>query len=414
MLKNYLKIAWKVLLRRKFFTFISLFGISFTLMVLMVVTALLNHFLGAQMPEQKQGRILYVSKLWMEGGGATQNNSPSYYLLNRYVKPLKTPALISIYSGQTAANNYKNSRKINMQMRYTDANYWRILDFNFKQGDPYGKTDVESASMVAVITEATSLNNFGTADAVGKSISLNDRNYKVVGVVEDIPAIRNYSAADVWVPYTTSQSDLSKNDYHGNFAAMLLAKNTGDLPAIKREFYQTVAKIPILPEEKQYTVLKMFADSRTEAFVRELSRNTDNYVSVPVFYSFIMGGMLFFMLIPTINLININISRIMERSSEIGVRKAFGASSNTLVLQFLFENIILTLIGGLIGVLLAVGTMGLINNSGLIPYSNLGLNLDILFLSLLICLFFGVLSGVYPAFKMSKLHPASALKGGTQ
>lgn len=414
MLKNYLKIAWKVLLRRKFFTFISLFGISFTLMVLMVVTALLNHFLGAQMPEQKQDRILYVNKLLLTGEGNFNGSSPSYYLLNRYVKPLKTPELISINSGKIAANNYKNGRKISMEMRYTDANYWRILDFNFKEGNPFSKTDVKSAGMVAVITEATSLNNFGTADAVGKSISLNDRNYKVVGVVENIPAIRTNVFADVWVPYTTFQSDLSKTDYGGNFSAMLLAKKTGDLPAIKREFYQSVAKIPMPPGEQRYTVLKMFADSRTEGFVRELSRNTDNNVSLPVFYSFIIGGMLFFMLIPTINLVNINISRIMERSSEIGVRKAFGASSNTLVLQFLFENIILTLIGGFLGVLLAVGVMQLINNSGLIAYSNLGLNPEILFLSLLICLFFGILSGVYPAFKMSKLHPALALKGGTQ
>jgi len=408
-----------VLLRRKFFTFISLFGISFTLMVLVVVTALLNNFLGAQMPEQKQDRILYVNNLLLTGNGNFNGSGPSYYLLNRYIKPLKTPELISIYTAKTAANNYKDGRKINMEMRYTDANYWRILNFNFKEGRPFSKTDVEGASMVAVITEATSLNNFGTVDAVGKMLSLNHRSYKVVGVIENIPAIRNNVFADVWVPYTTSLSDLSKTDYGGPFAAMLLAKNTDEIAAVKKELYKTVATIPLPPSTRrtgdaQYTTLKLFADSRTEAFVREVSRSTDNYVSVPVFYSFIIGGMLFFMLIPTINLVNINISRIMERSSEIGVRKAFGASSNALVLQFLFENVILTLVGGILGVMLAVGVMQLINNSGLIAYSNLGLNLEILFLSLLICLFFGVLSGVYPAYKMSKLHPASALKGGSQ
>lgn len=414
MLKNYFKIAWKVLLRRKFFTFISLFGISFTLMVLMTVTALLNHFLGAQMPEQKLDRILFVSNLWMEGNGSTSSNHPSYYLLNRYIKPLETPELISIYSNQIAANNYKNGRKISMQMRFTDANYWHILDFNFKQGSPFGKTAVESASMVAVITEAASFNNFGTMDAVGKNITLNDRSYKVIGIVENIPAIRTNSSADVWVPYTTSISDLSKDDYNGNFSAMLLAKNTKDIPAIQEEFYQEVSQIPLPVNQNQFTTLKMFADSMAEEFVREVSNSTENYVNIVSFYSFIVGGMLFFMLIPTINLVNINISRIMERSSEIGVRKAFGASSNTLVLQFLFENIFLTLLGGTLGIFLAAGVMYLINNSDLIPYSALGLNIEILSISLLICLFFGLLSGVYPAFKMSKLHPASALKGGSK
>ena len=65
------------------------------------------------------------------------------------------------------------------------------------------------------------------------------------------------------------------------------------------------------------------------------------------------GLALLFMLLPTVNLININISRIMERASEIGVRKAFGAPARTLVGQFIVENIILTLVGGLVGFVLS-------------------------------------------------------------
>ena len=65
------------------------------------------------------------------------------------------------------------------------------------------------------------------------------------------------------------------------------------------------------------------------------------------------GITLLFMLLPTINLVNINISRIMERSSEIGVRKAFGASSSTIIGQFIVENIFLTLLGGLLGFVLS-------------------------------------------------------------
>ena len=75
--------------------------------------------------------------------------------------------------------------------------------------------------------------------------------------------------------------------------------------------------------------------------------------------------MLFFILLPTINLMNINISRIIERSSEIGIRKAFGASSWTLVGQFVVENVILTLIGGVISLILAVFVLHIINSAGL-------------------------------------------------
>src|SRR5205807_3443579 len=83
---------------------------------------------------------------------------------------------------------------------------------------------------------------------------------------------------------------------------------------------------------------------------------------------------LLFMLLPTINLVNINISRIIERASEIGVRKSFGASSGKLVMQFVFENIILTLLGGIIGVIISLIAITFINHSDLIPNIELSMN----------------------------------------
>jgi putative ABC transport system permease protein len=117
-----------------------------------------------------------------------------------------------------------------------------------------------------------------------------------------------------------------------------------------------------------------------------------------------------FMLLPTLNLVNINISRIMERSSEIGVRKAFGASSHTLVFQFIVENIILTFLGGLIGIILSLILISIFNNSGLIANAHLSMNMTVMFYSVVACLAFGLLSGVYPAWRMSRLQVVNALK----
>ncbi|RYD69933.1 MAG: FtsX-like permease family protein, partial [Sphingobacteriales bacterium] len=119
---------------------------------------------------------------------------------------------------------------------------------------------------------------------------------------------------------------------------------------------------------------------------------------------------LLFLLLPTINLVNINITRIMERSSEIGVRKAFGASSKTLVYQFMVENLILTFLGGIIGVVLSAIIIYLINGANLISNMHLSINFTVLFYSLIACLLFGLVSGVYPAWRMSKLNVVKALK----
>ena len=121
--------------------------------------------------------------------------------------------------------------------------------------------------------------------------------------------------------------------------------------------------------------------------------------------------MLLFMLLPALNLVNLNTGRIMERSAEIGVRKAFGASSGQLVLQFVIENVLLCLVGGLLGLAFAKGALLWLEGSGLIPYLKVELNFPVFFCGLVIASVFGLLSGLIPAWKMSRLHPVLALKG---
>ena len=123
--------------------------------------------------------------------------------------------------------------------------------------------------------------------------------------------------------------------------------------------------------------------------------------------------MLLFMVLPTLNLVNINLSRILERSSEIGVRKAFGASSRSLVGQFVMENVLLTLLGGALALVLSWITLAAVGASGAVPYGEFHLNWRIFLYGMLLATFFGVFSGVYPAWRMSRLHPAEALRGRT-
>jgi len=115
-----------------------------------------------------------------------------------------------------------------------------------------------------------------------------------------------------------------------------------------------------------------------------------------------------------VNLINLNMSRIMERASEIGVRKAFGASSRSLVGQFIVENLVLTLIGGAAGFALSGLVLRALTASGLVPYARFALNYRVFAYGLGLALFFGLLSGVYPAWRMSRLHPVQALKGAAK
>src|SRR5918993_1161603 len=122
-------------------------------------------------------------------------------------------------------------------------------------------------------------------------------------------------------------------------------------------------------------------------------------------------AMLLFMALPALNLVNLNAGRILERSAEIGVRKAFGASSRQLVWQFVVENVLLCLVGGVLGLVFARAVLAWLEASGLIPYLRVELNFAVFGWGLLLAIVFGLLSGVIPAWKMSRLHPVQALKG---
>ena len=127
----------------------------------------------------------------------------------------------------------------------------------------------------------------------------------------------------------------------------------------------------------------------------------------------VFGVLAFFLVIPILNLVNLNVTRIFERSSEIGVRKAFGAKTGDLLLQFLFENLIITFIGGVLGVGLTLLLINVLNNAEVFGSSKLSFNFSLLFVSLLITFVFGLLSGFLPAWRISKTPVAGALKSGT-
>ncbi|QKG57382.1 ABC transporter permease [Hymenobacter sp. BRD128] len=413
MLLSYLKIAWKVLLRRKFFTAISLFGISFTLMILLVVYALFDFSVGSQMPEKRTDRLLFAHSMYIWGPNTENQSSASYSFLEHHIRPLRTPEKVSISTGTGTCVAYVGNQKLKLDQKYTDAEFWQVLDFDFLEGRPYSASEVRDAAHVAVLNESTARRYFGADRGVlGRTIITDEIRYQVVGVVRDVPAARDLTYADVWMPITTSTQDIHNSEYMGGCMAILLARSAADVPAVQQEFAQAVARAP-LPTDvyKWCKEVRLYAGSLLATHVRDFMGSDEPDPGLARFARGAIGLLALFMLLPALSLVNINSSRIRERSSEIGVRKAFGATSGALVRQFLVENIFLTLLGGVLGLGLAAGALHLINSSGLIAYTEFGLNGRVFGGAVLAALVFGILSGVYPAYKMSKLQAVKALKG---
>ena len=411
MFLNYLKLAYKVLLRRKFFTFVSLFGTSVTLLVLMIGTAMLDHAFSPMAPEVRMDRTLHVTYMAMRGEGNEWSGDPGYGFLDRYCRNIPHVERMSIFSGSHVTSSFVGGEKVESNMRMTDAEYWNILDFDFVAGQPFGESEVASGNRVAVVSQSAGRRLFGDQDPMGRTFGSEGRTFTVIGVVRNVPRVRETAFADVWVPMTVLPGDVWKTQLMGDFNAMLLADSPRNFPAIRREFAARLPHVK-MTEPDRYKTMSGSPRTRLEDVAAEAAGMQDDRPQTGLFIGALILLALLFMLLPAINLVNMNVSRIFERASEIGVRKAFGASTGQLVGQFIVENIVLTVIGGVLGFVLSLWALQLVNASGLIANADFHMNPRVFLYGLGLSVFFGVLSGAYPAWKMARLDPVEALRGG--
>ena len=413
-LGSYLKLAWKVLQRRRFFTFASLFGVSFTLLVLCVAAAAMDQIFGPHPPETRLGRTLGVYGLAMSGespggGRSTRTGFPGYRFLDLHLRDLPGAERVAIFQLQRSVDSYLGGRKITSYLKRADGAYWQVLDFEFLEGEPFTAEDERQARPVAVINARTRERFFGGAPAVGRTLEVDGQRFRVVGVVPDVSMLRVVAFADVWVPISTARSDSYKHEDVADFMGLVLAPPER-FDALRREFGERLARAESA-DPAAFDTFHGGLETFFEFASRMLLSQRLEEARPGALRALLGGAALLFMLLPAINLVNLNLSRILERGSEIGVRKAFGASSRTLIGQFLVEGLVLSLLGGAVALVLCALTLRGINASGLIPYAQLTLNPRVFLWGLLFATVFGLLSGLYPAWRMARLHPVESLRG---
>ncbi len=411
MLSNYLKLSVKILGRRKFFTFVSLFGIGFTLLVLTLAATMLDHIFSSYPPETRGDRTLVLDNVRMQGKDSMSTGPGGYALYDRYMRGIPGVERLSILSQPETVISYWKGTRLKSLIKRTDADFFRILDFEWIEGGPFGEADVSEARFVAVINETTRTKFFSGASAVGKEIEADGQTFKVVGVVPDVPIFRLMATGDIYVPLTTAKTDDYKTRLRGGFLALFLLNDREAVEGVQQEFKARLKKVD-LPEgfDRIYAVPETFFGS----FARLLIGDFESEDAGSRLMAILLTAAALFMILPAVNLVNLNVSRALERASEIGVRRAFGASARDLLLQFLFENVVISVVGGLLALASAALVLALLNRSDLIPYAHFTLNWRIAAWGFGFALAFGVISGVWPAWRLSRLTPIEALAGGVK
>ncbi|WP_332848397.1 ABC transporter permease [Massilia sp. S19_KUP03_FR1] len=415
MLRNYLLTAWKVFMRRKLFTTINLACIVLTLVILMVITAMLESAFYPAGVEGKSDRFLQVMTIHMEGRdkGSMSQSPLGFKLIDQYLKPLAGVERVAALTSADPVSVYQGERVSTLDMRRTDADYWKVLDFTVLAGRLTTAQDDIDARQVAVINRSSAKKLFGglPAAAIGQKIDVGGQSFEIVGVVENALHLNAYG--DLWAPISTFPSSGYRQQLTGSFSALILAHKASDLARIRREVARIASGV-VTDDPAKWKTVKFWADSKLDLFARSTvgSEKTADPGATELL-AILCAAMVLFMLLPALNLVNLNTGRILERQTEIGVRKAFGATSATLAGQLIVENILLCLAGGLIALGVTAGVLAWIEAAALIPYLKIEMDWAVFGYGLVLATVFGLLSGVLPAWKMSRLDPVHALKGST-
>lgn len=418
MLPLHLKLALKLLVRHKVHTAISLFGITFTLLALILVASLADHAAGPLGPERRQHRILITGGEAHDPTGEARHGLPlGPRLLQRFFADLPGAEAMSIFLEPVRARAYREGARVDLALKRTDGAFWTILQFDFLEGGPYGAQDVGEARAVAVINESARRKLFDGAPALARWLELEGQRFRVIGVVRDASPLRPTPWSDVWVPITTAPTQEHLADYSVRAEAIVLAASPADFARIKQEADLRAARYDS-PDPTRHGRVHVSMKTHFEKLVDELSGKLldGGGPAARIGKLALLALMLsvLFMLLPAVNLINLNVSRIFERASEIGVRKAFGASSRALVGQFVVENVVLTLVGGGLALLLSAVVLDRVSATGLLGAEPLRVSYRVFLVGLALALVFGLVSGVYPAWRMSRLQPLAALRGAVR
>ena len=418
MIKNYLKIAWRNLLKHKVFSFINIFGLSIGIAVCFVILLYAYDELSYDRFNTKADRIVrIVFNASINGGKISESNvmPPVAAALKNDYSEVEEVTRIKVDGKPTIT--YQQQKFKGATAAFADAAIFKVFTLPLLEGE--AATALQQPNSL-VITKEIAKRWFGSDNAIGKIVAYNGTPFTIAGVMEKTPANAHFHFDMLGSMESVAQAK-SNSWMESNFFTYLLLKPGTDYKKLEAKMPAMVEKYmgPQIMQSMGISLAQFRTNGNQLGFALQpltsihLHSTTSSELepggNIKYVYIFSAIG-LFMLLIASINFINLSTAGAGKRAKEVGIRKVMGSARGSLIKQFLMESVLLTLIALLIAAVLIQIAIPFFNElSGKdLP---LGFTVSGIAALLALGLLVGLLAGVYPAFFLSSFTPIATLKG---
>lgn len=404
--------AFTILKQNPLLSTISILGTAFAITMIMAIVITWQTKYADLEPEVNRSRCLYFSAMHVQGKENKDWNNfgkPSAAFMKECIQPLPEVEACTAFSTADVAlvSLTDGNNRLKVDAMSTDPDFWKIFKLQFLDGKSFTEAERGGDMQSVVISASVARKLFGTTEAAGRQMLLNREVVRIIGVVKDVSVTAKDAYAQVWSMYHSNELNVTGWwSYNGNRTIAVLARTPDDFPAIKQGVEKRVKDVNAGLEQRQIDIMEQ--PDNIVAHVNHVWSNIGP--NLPMLYLQYGIALFIILLVPSLNLCGLSNSRMQQRVSELGVRKAFGATDGTLVRQILNENLVLTLIGGVVGLIfsyLAVYVMRtwlFTNSDNIGTAGDFSLSMGALFspqifvLAFIFCLLINLLSAGLPAW----------------
>jgi putative ABC transport system permease protein len=399
---------------------VTVLGTALSIFLILVVVMMQQVGLINYAPESHRDRMLYG--LWLHIVSTDERNMNSSGGLDakrcaqlyNCLEGVEETAFFTRFLDDIDVHG-ETRETASVKSRMCDDRFWKVFEYPLLSGRYFNAEEVAADAKVLVINESTARRMFGTADAAGKILRYNHNPYKVVGVVADASPLAFMAYGEVFAPLSPKDESLSWSENFGEWSAAMLVKPGVDFEYVRDQVKKRYAELDtdLAPSNLKTVYHGAPFDQETVAIVMDAGSNTTPDTTTSKAIRWILYALL--LIVPAINLSSMLHSRMRRRISEIGVRRAYGCTRARIVADILVENLLVTLAGGVIGLVGAISFAlcydGLfdVGYTTVRPALGMILNVYTIAAALVACLVLNIISASIPAWQAARVNPVDAI-----